>query len=332
MNTKEMIISNVLEKMEKHLSKEQITILEQTLSIALHNCKISTEKCEVVQYDNFAERILCKFLTAKRIAGCSDETIKSYSFHLKKLILNLWKPLTDLETDDIRYYLANYKEQQKVSNVTLDNIRRSISSFFGWMHDEGLIQKNPMRRIARIKSEKVIKKPFSEEDLEKLRMNCKRERDLAIIEFLYSSGVRISEIVRLNRDQINFSQKDCIVFGKGAKERVVYLNSKACIHLKMYLESRTDNNPALFVSVRKPYNRLSKEAIETIIRNIGKVANVPKTHPHRFRRTMATNAINRGMPIQEVKEILGHEKIDTTMIYCVVSQDNIRLSHRRYVA
>lgn len=159
-------------------------------------------------------------------------------------------------------------------------------------------------------------------------MNCKRERDLAIVEFLYSSGVRVSEAVRLNRDQINFVQKDCIVFGKGSKERMVYLNSKACIHLKLYLESRTDNNPALFVSARKPYKRLSKEAIEAVMRKLGKSAGVDNAHPHRFRRTMATNAINRGMPIQEVKEILGHEKIDTTMIYCTVSQDNIRLSHK----
>lgn len=200
------------------------------------------------------------------------------------------------------------------------------------MHDEGLINQNPMKRIERIKSEKVIKKPFSDEEMEKLRMNCNKERDLAIIEFLYSSGVRVSEAVKLNRDQINFQSQDCIVFGKGAKERIVYLNSKACIHLKMYLETRTDNNPALFVGVKKPYNRLQKEAIEAIVRNLGRNAGIEHTHPHRFRMTLATNAINRGMPIQEVKEMLGHEKIDTTMIYCMVSQDNVRLSHGKYVA
>lgn len=331
-DAKEIILSSVLEKMQNHLDKEQISILEQTLSIALHGWKISPEKFEVITYDKSAEQILRRFIAVKRINGCSEDTINTYSFHLKKLILNLPKPLTELQTDDIRYYLASYKERQKISNVSLDNIRRSFSSFFRWMHDEGLIHKNPMKRITRIKSEKVIKSPFSEEELEKLRMNCKRERDLAIMEFLYSSGVRISEAVRLNRDQINFVEKDCVVFGKGAKERIVYLNSKACIHLKLYLESRTDNNPALFVGVRKPYKRLSKEAIETIMRNLGKSAGVDHTHPHRFRRTMATNAINRGMPIQEVKEILGHEKIDTTMIYCTVSQDNVRLSHKRYVS
>lgn len=332
MDVKEMVISSVLEKMARHLDREQISILGRVLSVELHDCSIRKESREVIPYNGNADRILCRFLAVKQLAGCSEETIKSYSFHLKKLILNLRKPLNEIKTNDIRYYLADYKERKKVSNVTLDNIRLCFSSFFSWMQDEGLISKNPMRRIGRIKAEKVIKKPFSDEDLEKLRMSCKRERDLAIVEFLYSSGVRVSEVVKLNRDQINFKQRDCIVFGKGSKERVVYLNSKACIHLQMYLESRDDDNPALFVSVKKPHNRLSKEAIEAILRNLGKSAGVTHTHPHRFRRTMATNAINRGMPIQEVKEVLGHEKLDTTMIYCMISQDNVRLSHRKYVA
>lgn len=329
---KETIISTVMEKMEKHLNREQISILERALSIALHGWKVSKEKYEMIPHDNPDEMIVRRFLTTKRLAGCSNDTMKTYSFHLRKLILNLSRPLMEIQTNDIRYYLANYKEVRKVSNVTLDNIRLCFSSFFSWMYDEGLINQNPMKRIERIKSEKVIKKPFSDEEMEKLRMNCNKERDLAIIEFLYSSGVRVSEAVKLNRDQINFQSQDCIVFGKGAKERIVYLNSKACIHLKMYLETRTDNNPALFVGVKKPYNRLQKEAIEAIVRNLGRNAGIEHTHPHRFRMTLATNAINRGMPIQEVKEMLGHEKIDTTMIYCMVSQDNVRLSHRKYVA
>lgn len=332
MDAREEFMGNVLEKMEKHLDKEQISILERVLSIEIHGWKILPQKYEVIPHDDTTERILCRFLTTKKLAGCSEKTIRSYSFHLKKLIQGLRCPLLEIQTNDIRYYLATYKEIRKVSNVTLDNIRLCFSSFFTWLHDEGLILTNPMKRIMRIKSEKIIKNPFTEEELEKLRMNCRRERDLAIIEFLYSSGVRISEAVQLNRDQINFQSRDCIVFGKGAKERTVYLNSKACIHLKMYLDSRSDDNPALFVSMKKPHQRLTAEAIEDVLRKIGRNAGVDHTHPHRFRRTMATNALNRGMPIQEVKELLGHEKMDTTMIYCTVSKENVRLSHKKYIA
>ena len=329
---KEQLISKVLEKMSDHLSPEQATVLEWTLSVILNDYRIDKESYDIIPYDGNAEKIINRFLVVKHLAGCSDQTIKTYRFHLQKMILNLRQPLQDVETNDLRCYLATYKERKKVSNVTLENMRLCLSSFFGWLHEEGLIKKNPMRRIARIKTDRVIKKPFSDEEMERIRMNCQRERDLAIIEFLYSSGVRVSEAVRLNREQINFSERQCIVLGKGAKERTVYLNSKSCIHLKQYLDTRNDDNPALFVGIKRPHQRLSKESIELIVRKIGKDAGVKQTHPHRFRRTMATNAINRGMPIQEVKELLGHEKMDTTMIYCTVMQDNVKLSHKKYIA
>lgn len=329
---KEQFITTVLEKMGNHLSSEQATMLEWTLSVILDDYRMEKESYEIIPYDGNAEKLVNRFLVVKHLAGCSDQTIKTYRFHLQKLILNLHRPLQEVETNDLRCYLAAYKEQKKISNVTLENMRLCLSSFFGWLHEEGLIKKNPMRRITHIKADKVIKKPFSDEEMERIRMNCQCERDLAIIEFLYSSGVRVSEAVKLNREQISFSERQCIVFGKGAKERIVYLNSKSCIHLKQYLDTRTDDNPALFVGIKQPYQRLSKEGIESIVRKIGKNAGVKKTHPHRFRRTMATNAINRGMPIQEVKELLGHEKMDTTMIYCTVMQDNIKLSHKKYIA
>lgn len=329
---KEEFIATVLEKMGNHISPEQATVLEWTLSVILDDYQMEKESHEIVPYDGNAEKIVRRFLTVKHLAGCSEHTVKTYQFHLQKLALNLRCPLQDLDTNDLRCFLAAYKEKRKVSNVTLENMRLCLSSFFGWLYEEGLIKKNPMRRIGRIKADKVIKKPFSGEEMERIRMNCQRERDLAILEFLYSTGVRVSEAVRLNRDQINFNQSECVVFGKGGKERTVYLNSKACIHLRRYLDSRTDDNPALFVGIKKPHQRLSKEGIEAILRGIGQSSGVDHVHPHRFRRTMATNALNRGMPVQEVRQLLGHEKMDTTMIYCTVSQEGVRLSHKKYIA
>ena len=329
---KEEFIATVLEKMGNHISPEQATVLEWTLSVILDDYQMEKESHEIVPYDGNAEKIVRRFLTVKHLAGCSEHTVKTYQFHLQKLALNLRCPLQDLDTNDLRCFLAAYKEKRKVSNVTLENMRLCLSSFFGWLYEEGLIKKNPMRRITHIKADKVIKKSFSDEEMERIRMNCQRERDLAIIEFLYSSGVRVSEAVRLDRNQINFHEGECVVFGKGAKERVVYLNSKACIHLQKYLDSRTDNNPALFISCKRPYQRLSKEGIEAMLRDIGHASGVDHVHPHRFRRTMATNALNRGMPVQEVRQLLGHEKMDTTMIYCTVSQEGVKLSHKKFIA
>lgn len=329
---KEEFINTIVGRMYNYLSLEQVNMLEKALVITLDAYKIERQSREIVLYDGNAKEILNRFLIIKHLAGCSEQTLKTYGFHLQKMISLLRRPLQEITTDDLRYYLAYYKERKKISNVTLENMRLCLSSFFGWMHEEGLISHNPMRKIKRIKSDKTIKKPFSDEELERLRMACENERDLAMLEFFYSTGIRVSEAVRLNRNQIDFREKQCVVFGKGAKERIVYLNSKACIHLQAYLNSRSDDNPALFVGVRKPHKRLSKEGIESAFRKIGKKAGVKNVHPHRFRRTMATNAILRGMPIQEVKELLGHEKLDTTLIYCMILQENVKLSHMKYIA
>lgn len=329
---KEQVIVSILERMSPHLSIEQTSLLEKALVVVLDAYKIEKQSREIVIYDGNAKEIVKKFLLIKHLAGCSKRTLKTYRFHLLKLVENLRCPLQEIKTDDLRSYLALYKERRRISNVTLENIRLCLSSFFGWMWEEGLIVKNPMRKIKRIKTDKIIKKPFTDEELERLRMNCIRERDLAMLEFFYSTGVRVSEAIKLDRNQIDFAEKQCIVHGKGGKERIVYLSSKACIHLKKYLDSRTDDDPALFVGTRKPHKRLSKEGIETIFRGIGRRAGVEKTHPHRFRRTMATNALLRGMPLQEVKELLGHEKMDTTLIYCMIMQTSIKISHMKYVA
>ena len=262
----------------------------------------------------------------------SERTLESYEFRLKKFVISINKPLKNVTTDDIRKYFQTYKENSKgIINSSLDTMRLYLSSFFNWMCNESIIYTNPMTRIPRFKSDKVIRKPFTEEEVELLRMSTKSERDLAILEVLYSTGVRVHELESLNKNNINLNTKECVVFGKGSKERIVYLNAKACVHLEKYLKSRTDDNEALFVSKRKPYKRLKKEAYEAMIRDFGRRSGVKNCHPHRFRRTMATNALNRGMPIQEVRDLMGHTKIDTTMIYADLSRANIKLNHNRYI-
>lgn len=329
---KEQVAHNILRKMEPDLSGDQMIKLQYVLKTEFNEIVIKQREYSDEEYETANILILNRFINAKRLEGCSERTLASYEFRLKKFITSLEKPLRNVTTEDIRTYFQNYKEQSKgIVNSSLDNIRLYLSSFFTWMSNESLIYSNPMTRIPRFKSEKVIRKPFSEEEVELLRMATKTERDLAILEFLYSTGVRVHELEALNKNNINFDTKECIVFGKGAKERIVYLNAKAVVHLKKYLDSRRDGNKALFVSKKYPYNRLMKPAYEAMIRDLGKRAGVENCHPHRFRRTMATNALNRGMPIQEVRDLMGHTKIDTTMIYADLSKDNIKLNHRRYI-
>lgn len=329
---KEKIIATVLRKMHEHLQPEQATMLQWVMSVVLDDYTVERKSTEVTVYDGSAEEYAKQFLIVKHLEGCSEKTIMSYQFYLQKFILNLRKPLLETDTSDIRTYLALYKQQRGVKNSTLNNARACLSSFFTWMHDEGIIDKNPMRRIGVIKMPKVIRQPFSAEEMELLRMACKSKRDLALIEFLYSTGIRVGEAVKLNRNQIDFAEGECIVYGKGAKERTVFISPKASIHLRLYLESRTDDNPALFVWDKKPNKRLSEKGVWAICQKLGICAGVKNVHPHRFRRTLATDVLARGMPLQEARVILGHEKADTTLIYSTTSKAAIKTSHRRCIA
>lgn len=332
MNLKEDIIITIVEKMSLTLNQEQLLMLENTLSSTLNEYKIKKKQHELITLDRESEKWVKHFLTTKHLIGCSEETLKTYSFHLKNFIRNLIKPLKKITSEDIRQYLAVYKARNKVKKSTLENIRLCLSSFFGWLHSEGMIKINPMKRIARFKMEKIIRKPFSDEDMEKLRASCLNLRDRALLEFMYSTGARVSEVAHLNLDQVSLDQGECTIYGKGAKERIVYLNAKSIFYLKKYLMARKGCNLALFVSERFPYKQLTKEGIEAIYRRMGKKAEIENCHPHRMRRTMATNALNRGMSLLEAKEILGHEKSDTTLIYHVSCKENIKLSHKKYIA
>jgi site-specific recombinase XerD len=269
----------------------------------------------------------------KKLEGCSSETLDGYRVTLQAFFAYVHKDVKTITANEIRDYLSDYQTRKKIVNRSIDSIRRTLSSFFNYLEDEDIITKSPMRKIHHIKYDKTIQKPFTEEDIEKLRDYCMKNhriRDLAIIEFLNSSGVRVSELVNIDIDDLDLHDRECVVFGKGSKERVVYFDANSAIHIQQYLKSRDDDNPALFVSEREPVCRLNLSGIETICRTIGKICEIDDCHPHRFRRTLATRLIERGVPIEHVQKILGHSKIDTTLIYAQVSQESVKLSHAKY--
>lgn len=332
MNSIENIINNVIGLMQDDLTEEQLVKLENVLYIQFHGLKLEEECTQLVTSESHWEKILRLFTASKRLENCSDGTISRYVECVTKLVHFLNKKFQDITTNDIRYYLAIYQEQRQISISYLDTIRRYLSSFFAWLSDEGFIPKNPMRRLKKIKVPQKIKKPFSPAEREHLRCNAVRERDIAIMEFLYSTAGRIGEVVALNRSDIDWGNKEVIIYGeKGKKERRVYLTDECAYHLRKYLDSRTDNNPALFVGCRQPYGRLGKQAIQAMLSNLGKKTDI-HAHPHKFRRTLLTDAGNRGIPLQEIQAYAGHQKPDTTMMYVVVNEENVKASFRRYIA
>ena len=272
------------------------------------------------------------FLAAKKLEGCSERSLRYYASTLTRFSAEIAKPAHDVTTDDIRDYLASYSGDGRVGKTTIDNIRRVISSFFSWLEEEDYIYKSPVRRIKKIKTSRVLKPVYSDESLELLRDSCEEIRDLAMIDLLSSTGIRVGELVRLDRRDIDFDARECVVHGKGDKERRVYFDARAKTHLLAYLELRVDDTPALFVSLRRPFRRLEISDVEARLRKLGEDSGVKHVHPHKFRRTLATKAIDKGMPIEQVQVLLGHSKIDTTLCYAMVDQDNVKLSHRRYIS
>lgn len=323
-NMEEKIVL-VLNEMSEYLTVEQMKKLQEVI------VKTFAEN-EAPKTETSNDEFLKMFLDAKRIEGCSDRTIKYYRVTIEHLLKNVVSPIRKITTEMMRAYLVDYQKINNCGKTTVDNIRRNISSFFSWLEEEDYILKSPMRRIHKIKTQKTVKNIISDEEIEKLRDNCKNIRDTAMIDLLYSTGIRVGELVKLNIEDIDFSERECVVFGKGDKERRVYFDAKSKIHLKNYIESRKDNNPALFVTLNAPYDRLKISGVEIRIRELGRMLNLEKVHPHKFRRTMATRAIDKGMPIEQVQKILGHSQIDTTMRYAIVNQNNVKASHRKYIA
>ena len=318
-------IKYILVDMDEYLTANQSQKLQRVLTSRLTS---QTKSVSSVSNSNY----LAMFLNAKKIEGCSERTLSYYKTTVEKLLDRITDPIRKVTTDDIREYLASYQGLNDCSKTTIDNIRRNISSFFTWLEEEDYIIKSPMRRIHKIKTTKTVKEVISDEEIEKMRDKCKNLRDLAIIDLLYSTGIRIGELVRLNIDDIDFEERECIVFGKGDKERRVYFDAKTKIHLTDYINSRFDTNPALFVTLDAPYDRLQISGVEIRLRHVGRELGINKVHPHKFRRTMATRAIDKGMPIEQVQKLLGHSQIDTTMHYAIVNQTNVKVAHRKFIA
>jgi phage integrase family protein len=325
---KDNLIKDVVQKMLPYLNNAQTQKLQKTLQYILVNYEVTKTQDKIKESEqNFIEL----FLSAKRIEGCSEKSLKYYQSTIETMVNNLQKEVKYIVTDDIRRYLTEYQQKNNSSKVTIDNIRRILSSFFSWLEDEDYILKSPVRRIHKVKTGINIKETYSDEMLELMRDNCSEIRDLAIIDMLASTGMRIGEMVLLNRNDIDFIERECVVFGKGSKERIVYFDARTKIHLQNYLESRIDDNPALFVSLKLPHKRLQIGGIETRLREFGKKLGLSKVHPHKFRRTLATMAIDKGMPIEQLQQLLGHRKIDTTLQYAMVKQSNVKIAHRKYI-
>ena len=328
---KEKIITAVLQQMQTMLNNAQMSRLQDILEYELFSYKI--EKNDSMEEDIWTnERLLNTFLSAKRVEGCSEKSLSYYQKTIETMLNSIGKEIKYIVTDDLRSYLTEYQSEKQSSRVTIDNIRRSLSTFFSWLEEEDYIIKSPMKRIHKVKTAVIVKDTIPDEKIEIFRDNCNNLRDRAMIDFLLSTGIRVGELVRLNIDDIDFSERECVVYGKGDKERKAYFDAKTKIHLLNYIESRTDNNIALFVSLNKPHSRLTESGVELRLREMGKKLGVEKVHPHKFRRTMATRAIEKGMPIEQVQKILGHEQIDTTLRYAMVNQNNVKLSHRKYIS
>lgn len=325
---KEQLISQVQQQMLPYLNNEQLSKLRAAMEYCLHGLEITeTDQPQEQEQPN----AVAAFIAAKRIEGCSEKTLTYYRKTIEAMTAGIGKTPQQITTDDIRQYLTAYQVQRKSSKVTIDNIRRILATFYSWLEDEDYIVKSPVRRIHKVKTAKVIKDTYTDEALELMRDNCGTLRDLAIIDLLASSGMRVGEMVALNRDDINFNERECVVFGKGSKQRLVYFDARTKIHLYNYLDSRTDSDPALFVTLRAPFQRLQIGGVEMRLRQLGRRLSIPKVHPHKFRRTLATSAIDKGMPIEQVQQLLGHQKIDTTMHYAMVKQQNVKLAHRKYI-
>lgn len=328
------VILNITKDMEDSLTDYQLNKLKESLIINFEKVEFIMKTDELKHQEELDENkaMIESFISSKQIEGCSDRTIKYYKEIIDKFNDSFDKSIKKITTEEIRSYLSKYKEMSTCGSTTIDNIRRVLSSFFSWLEDEDYIIKSPIRRIHRIKTPTTVKEVLTDENLEKLRDECENIRDLSLIELLISTGMRVGELVNLNISNLNFEDRSCIVLGKGNKEREVYFDAKTKLHLKEYISKRNDNNDALFVSLREPHQRLSISGIELIVRNLGVNTNINKVHPHKFRRTLATMAIDKGMPVEQVQKLLGHVKIETTMHYAMVNQSNVKISHRRYIA
>lgn len=319
------------------MNQEQVNKIMYQMTDVLNNTQMMHLKkvledlsSEEITEDDSIE-LLERFIATKKLEGRPERTLKYYRITIEKMMKTIDKNVRAITTDDLRHYLADYQQNSNASNMSIDNIRRNLSSFFNWLEDENYILKSPVRRIHKIKTTTAVKEAYSDDEMERLRDCCTEIRDLALVDMLASTGMRIGELVQLNIEDIDFNERECIVLGKGDKQRIVYFDARTKLHLQEYLETRKDDNEALFVGLRSPYKRVTINGVKLRIRQLGQAVGIKKCHPHKFRRTMATVAIDKGMPIEQVQKLLGHEKIDTTLHYAMVKQSNVKNAHRKYI-
>lgn len=325
----DILINDIEQAMLNTLTNEQLCQLRKVLVYTFRNVSVTEFKPDNTEKSNSA--LVTSFLSSKSVEGCSEKTIAYYRSTINNALTKVGKKISHVTTDDLRNYLNEYQQESNASKVTVDNIRRILSSFFAWLEDENYIIKSPVRRIHKVKTGRTVKETYSDEALEEMRDHAGNSRDLALIDLLASTGMRVGELVKLNRNDIDFHNRECIVTGKGDKQRKVYFDARTKIHLNKYLSERTDKNEALFVSLLSPSERLQISGVEIRLRKLGRELNIPKVHPHKFRRTLATMAIDKGMPIEQVQHLLGHQSLDTTLQYAMVNQNNVKLSHRKYL-
>lgn len=329
---REKFANEFMAKLDGKMSPEQMKVVLQELQVFVNDYEIENRKTDIVPYSDQIPECYRVYMVAKKIEGLSEETLKTYNYYLQDFFLNIGKPLREITANDIRVYLYDCQKRTGIKNRTLDGKRLVINTFMEWCSEEGYIEKNPCAQIHPIKYEAKPREPLSGIEMELIRDACNTYREKAIVEMFYSTGCRVSELSRLKKEDVNFQTGEVHLFGKGHKHRTSYLNAKAEVSLKKYLFTRKDNESALFVTERKPYRALKKESIESIIKKIGVRSGIERNlYPHLIRHTTATDALERGMNVAEVQKILGHEKLNTTMIYAKVSQENVRHSHRRYI-
>lgn len=327
----EELVQAIMDGVKSWISPVQWEQVQGAVREAVGGYDVMPRMSDAERRERENAELLDAFLSAKKIEGCSEKTLRYYGTSIEKLVVDLGKSVCAVTTNDIRCYLARVQEERALSKVTIDNLRRIFSSFFAWLEDEDFITKSPVRRIHKVRTDSLVKEVLTDENIETLRDGCHEVRDLAMIDLLLSTGMRVGELVRMNREDIDFQERQCVVFGKGNKERVVYFNARTKIHLLRYLEERTDANPALFVSLSAPHTRLTIGGVEVRLRTLGRRIGIHKVHPHKFRRTLATMAIDKGMPIEQVQRLLGHVKIDTTLHYAMVNQTNVKMAHRKFI-
>lgn len=323
------LINEIEQAMLNVLDNEQLNQLRKVLEYTFRN--VSVTENGSVHTESSNQMLIDNFIAAKKVEGCSDKSISYYKSTINNALMNIEKEVIHITTDDLRSYLNKYQEKSGASKVTVDNIRRILSSFFSWLEEENYIVKSPVRRIHKVKVGKTVKETYTDEALEQMRDHCSNVRDLALIDLLASTGMRVGELVRLNKNDIDYQNRECIVTGKGDKQRKVYFDARTKIHLQKYINSRTDTNAALFVSLLAPNERLQISGVEIRLRRLGRELYIPKVHPHKFRRTLATMAIDKGMPIEQVQHLLGHQSLDTTLQYAMVNQNNVKLSHHKFI-